>query len=363
MALGGKIRVLVVDDSLLIREVISDILGADPSFEVVGTAHNGKSAIEKVLALKPDAMTLDVEMPVMDGIECLRAVMKEHPLPVLMVSSITYEGGFKTLQALEAGAFDYIQKPKAQASSSLARVGQELKAKLKAAVQSAYWKSKAPARSASAAPPVDTATVLTTHPPKLQRTSSLQDHIIAVGISTGGPPCVTKIFETLPKNSPPVLVVQHMPEGFTKAMAERIDKVSALKVTEAKDGDLVLSGHGYIAPGNYHMRLVRESGQLKLRLNRAEPVSGHRPSVDVMFESVAEVCGAKAIGVIMTGMGRDGVTSLKKMRGLGAHTIAQDEASSVVFGMPKIAIQEQAVDEVLSLDGIVLRLQRIASGK
>lgn len=362
MALGGKIRVLIVDDSLLIREVISDILSGDPAFEVVGTAHNGKSALEKVAALKPDAMTLDVEMPVMDGIECLRSVMKDHPLPVLMVSSITYEGGFKTLQALEAGAFDYVQKPKAQASSSLTRVGEELKAKLKAAAQSTYWKRRTPAR-AQAQKSADSATVLTAVPPKLQRIGSFRDHVIAVGISTGGPPCVTKIFETLPKDCPPVLVVQHMPEGFTRAMAERIDKVSAVRVSEAKDGDVVQPGHGYIAPGNSHMRLVREAGQMKLRLNKTDPVSGHRPSVDVLFESVAEVCGAKAIGVIMTGMGRDGVTSLKKMRGIGAHTIAQDEASCVVFGMPKIAIHEQAVDEVLSLDGIVLRLQRIASAK
>lgn len=361
-----KIRTLIVDDSLLIRNVLSDLISAQPDFEVVGTAHNGNSALQKVKELNPDVITLDVEMPVMNGIECLRHIMKEKPTPVIMVSSITYEGGFKTLQALEAGAFDFIQKPRAQASSSLEKVAEDLIKKLRQAVASPFIKkfqkdtkttfkavpsSITPSRTSSAQ----------NISPKLAKIVKDKDFVIAIGISTGGPPCLNKIFEAMPKNSPPILVVQHMPENFTKAMADRIDKVSQMNVKEAEEGDIITPGTGYIAPGHSHITINKFGFKKQIHLSQKEGlVSGHRPSADVLFQNVDQVYGDKSIGVIMTGMGRDGVTHLKKMRDRGAFTIAQDQESCVVFGMPKIAIQENAADEILSLDGIVLRLRKIA---
>lgn len=350
----AKIKVLVVDDSLLIRQVVSDMLNSSPDFEVIGTAHNGKSALEKIAAQRPDAVTLDVEMPVMDGIECLRAIVRDYRLPVIMVSSITYEGGFKTLQALEAGAFDFIQKPKAQDSNAMAVIAESLKAKLKAAVASP--RLRAPVTPAAAGTPRQT-------PYPIDRTFSAKDHVIAVGISTGGPPCITQIFQSLPKDAPPVLVVQHMPEGFTKAMAERINKISAMDVREATDGDVVERGRGYIAPGNFHVGLESKAGVVRIRLSQAPAESGHRPSVDTLFRSVESVYGQRAVAVLMTGMGRDGATELGRLKTAGAHTIAQDEASCVVFGMPKAAIQEHAATEVLSLDAIVARLKKLSERK
>lgn len=362
-----KYRILVVDDSLLLRNVLTDVLNASPLFEVVDSASNGKIAVEKVKQLKPDGVTLDVEMPIMDGIDALRQIMAECPTPVLMVSSITYEGGFKTLQALEAGAFDYIQKPKAQFSSSLKQVGDDIAKKLLKAIESQYIaKFKANfAKSKTAASPSKASAApqdLGKMPIKLAALTSRRDLMIAVGISTGGPPCVSKIFESMPENSPPILVVQHMPEGFTKAMAERINSVSAMKVKEAEDGDLIQNGCGFIAPGHSHIEIVNSMQGNRIRLSKKGLVSGHQPSADVLFESAAAY-GKKVVGVIMTGMGRDGASGLKKLHATGAHTIAQDEASCVVFGMPKMAIAEGGVDEILSLSQIVSRLKQIASIK
>lgn len=357
----GKIKVLVVDDALLMRKVVADILNADPKIEVIGEATNGKMALEKVRQLKPDVLTLDVEMPVMDGIDCLKQLMKENPTPVIMVSSVTYEGGVRTLRALDAGAFDFVQKPMAQSSNSLHQVAEAIVSKVKAAVNSKYirrfQKKEAPQKIEVA----DSKMSSFGMPPKLAKVRSFHDYVIAVGISTGGPPCVSKIFEVLPQNAPPVLVVQHMPEGFTKAMADRINKVSQMEVREAANGDIIKPGLGLIAPGHSHITLHRQAGQVQIRLSKKGPVSGHQPSADVLFENVCETYGKKSIGLIMTGMGRDGVTHLKVLHQMGAHTIAQSEDSCVVFGMPKIAIAEDAVDEVLSLEGIMLRLKKVAA--
>ncbi len=355
---GKKIKVLVVDDSILIRQVLSDIVASDLELELVGTASDGQMALEKVRQLKPDVLTLDVEMPRMDGIACLRHLMKEHPLPVVMVSSITYEDGFKTLQALDAGAFDYVQKPRAQASSSLNRVAADILAKIKAAAQSDIAKKFA----IKNLQPVQTVLpeMALALPPKLSGIKNFSDYVIAIGISTGGPPCVTKILEALPASSPPVLIVQHMPKEFTKAMAERNDKLSRLSVKEAENGDVLKPGAAFLAPGHSHITLSFKSGVGTVVLSQKGTVSGHQPSADVLFENVAASYGRKAIGVLMTGMGRDGATQLKVLREKGAHTIAQDEASCVVFGMPRAAIREGAADEVLSLDGIVSRLVQIA---
>ena len=372
-----KYKVVVIDDALLMRNVLSDILNLSGRFEVVGTAGEGRSGIREIQKHKPDLVTCDVEMPIMDGIETVKEIMKVQPTPVIMVSSITYEGGFKTIEALDNGAFDFIQKPKAQFSASLNQVAKDIIAKALLAVESGYIK-KYQSKSVASAIKSNTKftnnaakesepqkhSLLNVSPKKLLRKGNLKDYVIAIGISTGGPPCITEIFKNLPKNSPPVLVVQHMPEAFTKAFAERINKVSEMEVCEAQNNDKIEMGKGYIAPGHSHMEVNKNlKGELIIRLNKKPNVSGHRPSVDVLFKSVANICREKAIGVIMTGMGRDGATELNKLNKIGAHTIAQDEESSVVFGMPKAAIIENSVDEILSLQDIVLRLKSIASKK
>jgi len=358
-----KLRVLVVDDSTLMRAVISDVISADPSFEVVGTAADGKMAVERTKALQPDVITMDVEMPVMDGIEAVREIMSQRPTPVVMLSSITYEGSHKTMQALSAGAFDFVQKPKAQLSTAINDVSAELRAKLRSAVESGYVANRKvrAEESASAAGKAPAQVVLSVAAPpaRLLKLAKEKDFLIAIGISTGGPPCLSKIFEAMPENAPPVVVVQHMPEGFTKAMADRLNSHSKMEVKETADGDVIRTGHGYIAPGNKQIKVVREAGILKLKVNQDEPMSGHRPSADYLFRSIVETCGSNVLAVIMTGMGRDGVTHLKQLRDKGVFTIAQDESSSVVFGMPKIAIQEGAAEQVLSLDEIVTWLSKL----
>ena len=352
-----KIRVLVVDDSILIRQVLSDIVSSDPELELAGTASDGQACLEKVRQLAPDVITLDIEMPRMDGITCLRRLMKEYPLPVLMISSISYEGGFKTLQALDAGAFDYIQKPRAQSSGSLNRVREEILEKIKSAAESGILRKQ----KVDLSPPTNSEPLVQgALPPKLVGVKSFSDYVIAIGISTGGPPCITKILETLPPSSPPLLIVQHMPKEFTKAMAERNDKLSRLTVKEAETGDMIKPGMAFIAPGHSHILVSLKKGFPAIELSQKGTVSGHQPSADALFESVAATYGPKSIGVIMTGMGRDGATHLKTMHEKGAHTIAQDEASCVVFGMPRAAIRENAADEILSLDKIVLRLKQVA---
>lgn len=366
-----KYKVVVVDDALLMRKVVSDILTESGKFEVIGTASDGRSGLKLIEKLKPDVVTLDVEMPFMDGVECLKEVMKACPTPAIMISSITYEGGFKAMQALDAGAFDYVQKPKAQFSSSLKKVSEDIIKKAQAAVESGYIKKflKKTAIGSGSNRKLEniksaqgSASITSLMPPKLAKVLSFKDYVIVIGISTGGPPCVTDIFANLPENSPPVLVVQHMPENFTKAFAERVNAQSKMNVKEAEHGDIVERGKGFIAPGHSHMELFRDlQGQLKVKLSKKPNVSGHRPSADVLFENAAKHCGKKTIGVIMTGMGRDGATQLKVLKDLGAHTIAQDQESCVVYGMPKMAILEDAADEVLSLTNIIERLKGIAS--
>lgn len=360
-----KYRILVVDDSLLIRKVISDILEASGEFEIAGLAVNGKDALEKVRLLKPDALTLDVEMPVMDGIGLLKALFKEKPTPVVMVSSITYEGGFQTLKALREGAFDYVQKPKAQRSSSLNEVGKDICTKLKLAIESGYIRKFKQAGDAVEEKKVNVSDSVfdveeISFAPKLKNILNKGRYFVAIGISTGGPPCLEQIFESLPEKTPPILVVQHMPEGFTKAMAERFNQKSKPTVKEAENGDIIKPHHIYIAPGHSHIQVVPAEIGSRIELSKKPPMSGHRPSADFLFDSLVKDNAKRTVALIMTGMGSDGAECIKKLNEAGAYTMAQDEATSTIFGMPKVAIQKGGIDEILSLSKIKRRLIEIS---
>ncbi|NGZ02975.1 MAG: chemotaxis response regulator protein-glutamate methylesterase [Nitrospira sp. WS238] len=345
----GKIRVLTVDDSALMRQVLAALLAKDPEIEVVGAAPDPFIAREKIKALNPDVLTLDVEMPKMDGITFLEKLMRGHPMPVVMVSSLTEVGCQTTLRALELGAVDFITKPKIDLREGMEEVAQDLITKVKAAnqarVRPSLVKRETPesdARSASRDLP---------HGPSSAMIKTT-DTIIAIGSSTGGTEAVKDVLQELPPNTPPIVITQHMPERFTKTWAERLNSLCRISVKEAEDGDSVLPGHALIAPGNYHMTLVRSGARYTVRINQDVPVNRHRPSVDVMFASVAQYAGANAIGVILTGMGGDGAKELLTLKQAGAFTIAQDEASCVVFGMPKEAIKAGGVDKVLPLHEI-----------
>ncbi len=334
----SKIRVLTVDDSALMRQVLARLLSKDPEIEVIGSAPDPYIAREKIKALNPDVITLDVEMPKMDGLTFLEKLMRGHPMPVVMVSSLTEAGCQTTLRALELGAVDFITKPKIDLREGMEDVAQDLIAKVKAAAQAKVrGKGVAESPDSRAIPLASSAMIKTT------------DTIIAIGASTGGTEAVKEVLIALPPNTPPIVITQHMPEHFTKTWADRMNILCQISVKEAEDGDSVLPGHALIAPGNYHMTLVRSGARYTVHINQDPPVNRHRPSVDVMFASVAQYAGANAVGVILTGMGGDGAREMLTMKRAGAFTIAQDEASCVVFGMPKEAIKLGGVDKILPL--------------
>jgi two-component system chemotaxis response regulator CheB len=333
----AKIRVLTVDDSALMRQVLATLLAKDPDIEVVGSAPDPYIAREKIKALNPDVLTLDVEMPKMDGLTFLEKLMRGHPMPVVMVSSLTEAGCQTTLRALELGAVDFITKPKIDLREGMEEVACDLITKVKAAAVANVKRQASSVTREAMSLPSSTAMIKTT------------DTIIAIGASTGGTEAVKSVLEVLPSNTPPILITQHMPERFTKMWAARLNSLSRISVKEAEDGDSVLPGHALVAPGNYHMTLVRSGARYSVNITQGEPVNRHRPSVDVMFDSVAQCAGANTIGVILTGMGGDGAKGMLRMKQAGAYTIAQDETSCVVFGMPKEAIKLGGVDKVLSL--------------
>lgn len=335
----GKIRVLTIDDSALMRQILAKLLARDPDIEVVGAAPDPIIARQKIKDLNPDVVTLDVEMPRMDGLTFLEQLMARHPMPVVMVSSLTEAGCETTLRALELGAVDFFTKPKLDVQAGVEEHAQELIAKIKAAAAARLTRPAFP-RAKQSAPAASSAMLKTTN------------MVIAIGASTGGTEAVKEILSALPPDMPPVLVTQHMPERFTRSWASRLNALSQLSVTEARDGDSVLPGHALIAPGNYHMELVRNGARYSVRITQDQPVNRHRPSVDVMFDSVARYAGRNAIGVILTGMGADGANGLLAMKQAGAYTIAQDESTCVVFGMPKEAIRRGGVDCVLPLHEI-----------
>lgn len=337
-----NVKVLVVDDSAFMRKVLTDIIAAEPHMEVIGTAKNGKEALEMIRELKPDVVTLDIEMPIMDGLTALEIAMKETPVPIVMLSSLTKEGADATLKALELGAVDFIAKPSSVFKVSTDDVKLQLLEKINMASRIKLRPKRAPIPSVQR-PKV----------PSVYLGTNMIKKIVAIGTSTGGPKALQAVIPLLPKNlDAPVLVVQHMPAGFTKSLAERLNNLSDITVKEAEHGDVLKAGWCYIAPGDQHLRVTKEGNQYRIVLGSGATVSGHKPSCDAMFESLAAIGARNVIAVIMTGMGADGAKGLVKIKENNNTVIAQDEESCVVFGMPKSAIKLNCVDRIVPLDAI-----------
>ena len=343
--MGAKIRVLVVDDSALMRRVIWGLLEEDPEIQVVGSAVDGLDAIEKVLQLKPEVVTLDVEMPRLDGLQTLGYLMSEQPVPCIMLSAYTPRGAETTLRALDYGAADFVQKPSGVVSLNLERVRDELLEKIK--VAKGIDLKRLPFRPGSVPGPAPAVALTASKGPSpVDRGSA-----VAIGTSTGGPRALAALIPALPLGFPaPVLVVQHMSAGFTRSLAERLDRDSRLRVKEAVHGERLEAGIVYLAPGDWHMEVRRQGEAVYVALDQRPPVLGVRPCADQLFLSVAQAYQGKSVGVVLTGMGRDGAKGLKAMRAAGARTLAQDEASSVVYGMPRAAYAAGCVERVLPLD-------------
>lgn len=337
-----KIRVLVIDDSSLVRTILSQGLNADPGIEVVGSAPDPYVARDRIVELKPDVLTLDVEMPRMDGVEFLRRLMPQYPLPVVMVSALTKRGQQITLDALDAGAVDFVTKPSTDVARGLSAMMLELRTKIKIASSAnvGHFKERKAALLAGK--------VLST--PKALAVST--DKIIAIGASTGGTEAIRTIITRYPVNTPGVVIVQHMPAGFTRMFADRLNELCPMQVKEAENGDRVMAGRILIAPGEKQLRVRRSGGIYEVDCRPGEKVSGHCPSVDVMMHSVAEHVGRNAVGIMLTGMGRDGAAGMLAMHRAGARNIAQDEKSSVVFGMPKEAFTNGGAERLVPLDEI-----------
>ena len=334
-----KIRVLIIDDSALVREVLRSVLESDPDLEVVGTVPDAAFAMRRVESLDPDVLTLDIEMPRMDGLTFLRELMRTHPMPVVMVSAHTRKGAVATWKALELGAVDFVAKPSSGVREGLKELGEELVRKVKIAA-SARMRNRPKIRRPS--------WLEKESPPVLARPGTL----VALGASTGGPVALGQVLPQLPANMPPVVLVQHMPKGFTAPFAERLDKASSLSVSEARDGEPLLSGHAYVAPADRHLIVSRSESGFVARLTDAPKVRYQRPSVDVLFDSVAQAAGKGAVAALLTGMGDDGARGLLAIRRAGGRTIAQDEDSCVVYGMPRAAVALGAAEFVLPLDEI-----------
>lgn len=333
LATAQKIKVLIVDDSAVVRQVLTSQLSQDPDIEIVGTAPDPFIARDKILALQPDILTLDVEMPKMDGITFLRKLMASKPMPVIVLSSLTPQGGKTAMQALDAGAVEVMCKP--GASYSVGDACKELASVIKVAAKVKVLRKEASASSAGSSGTLAMA--------------ETTNKIFAIGASTGGVKALTEVLTKLPANAPGTLVVQHMPANFTSSFAQRLNGICAMRVSEARDGDLVTPGRILLAPGDFHMLLRRSGANYLVNVKKGPQVCHQRPSVEVMMNSVARYAGANAIGAILTGMGDDGAKGLLAMRQQGSHTLAQDEASCVVFGMPKEAIKAGAAEKVVPL--------------
>ena len=342
--MADPIRVLVVDDSAVVRQVMSDVLGRAPGIEVIGVASDPLFALERMKKQWPDVITLDVEMPRMDGITFLKKIMAERPTPVVICSTLTGKGSETAMQALAAGAVSIITKPTLGLKDFLKNSANDLVAAVRAAAQ-ANMRALNASVAPRAAPLVQSAS-------PVGAMAETTDRIIAIGTSTGGTQALEAVLTRLPRTTPGIVVVQHMPEKFTALFAQRLNQVCQVEVLEAVDGQRVITGRVLIAPGGKHMSLRRNGAQYVVDVRDGPPVNRHKPSVDVLFRSVARCAGRNAIGVIMTGMGDDGARGLKEMRDAGARTVAQDEASCVVFGMPKEAIKLDAADQILALDQI-----------
>jgi two-component system, chemotaxis family, protein-glutamate methylesterase/glutaminase len=346
------IRVLVVDDSALMRKLIPQMLEREPTIKVVGTAMDGAFALKKIEELKPDVVTLDLEMPRMDGMEALRQIMRYRRVPVIIVSALSTQGASATFKALALGAFDFVTKPQDVSSNSVLReISADLIAKIKVAAHSENGKFVPPPLAGLPSEPRRSSK-------SASRSKDAANKVVAIGISTGGPNALQYVLSQLPADFPgAILVVQHMPEGFTEMFARRLDESCAIEVKEAQSGDLLLAGRVLICPGNRHMKVRRMPRGAIVVLTDDPKVNGHRPSVDVLFRSVAQEVGANAIAVLMTGMGDDGAEAMGVVKAAGGLTIAQDEGSSVVYGMPKAAIERGHAVRVVALDALANTIQ------
>ncbi len=342
-----KIKVLCVDDSALIRSLMTEIINGQPDMTVVATAPDPLVARELIKQHNPDVLTLDVEMPRMDGLDFLEKLMRLRPMPVVMVSSLTERGNEITLRALELGAVDFVTKPKVGIRDGMLDYSEKLADKVRAAAR-ARVRQAAPVQHAAAAGHVAGGQAAVPAP-NFNNPLLSTEKLIIVGASTGGTEAIREVLVPLPPDAPAVLIAQHMPPGFTKSFAQRLNGLCRITVKEAEHGERVLPGHAYIAPGHAHLLLARSGANYIAHLSDDPPVNRHRPSVDVLFRSAAQHAGKNAVGVILTGMGRDGAAGLLEMKKAGAYTLAQDEASCIVFGMPREAIALGAADEIASL--------------
>jgi len=345
------IKVLIVDDSIIVRDILKKGLSKDPNFEIVGAAPDVYIARDMIVKLKPDVLTLDIEMPRMNGLDFLEKLMPQYPLPVVMVSSLTRKGQKETIRALELGAVDFIPKPEARTENNLDRMIKELITKIKIASTAnvSHWKNNRKIQNTNKS----SNSILSKKQSK---------EIIAIGASTGGTEAILSVIKDLPTVMPGILITQHMPKGFTKTFSERLDNLSNLSVKEAEDGDEIIDGRVLIAPGDFHLTVKKDvNGNNIAKCISTDKVNGHRPSVDVMFDSVNENYGDKCTGVILTGMGKDGALGLLKLKNSGSYTIGQDEKSSVVYGMPKVAKDIGAVTLQLPLEKISEKLIRLYS--
>jgi two-component system chemotaxis response regulator CheB len=344
-----KIKVLIVDDSALIRSVMREIISSQPDMEVVGVAPDPIIARDLIRRTNPDVLTLDVEMPKMDGLDFLEKLMRLRPMPVVMVSSLTERGSEITMRALELGAVDFVTKPKISIQSGMREYSDMIADKVRAASK---------ARIKSQRVPVSSTAVVSDSPlPLIRHTLISSEKLIIIGASTGGTEAIKEFLIRMPSDCPGILIVQHMPEGFTRSFAQRLDGLCKISVKEAEHGDRVLPGHAYLAPGHSHLLLARSGANYQTQLDQGPPVNRHRPSVDVLFHSAAVNAGKNAVGVILTGMGKDGAVGMLEMKQAGAHNFAQNEETCVVFGMPREAIAVGATHEVgplQDLPGMVL---------
>lgn len=349
-----KIKVLVIDDSALIRSLLTEMINQQTDMEVVGTAPDPLVAREMIKQLNPDVLTLDVEMPKMDGLDFLEKLMRLRPMPVVMVSTLTERGSEITMRALELGATDFVTKPKTSIASGMMEYTELITDKIRTAS-----KARVATLQRSAKPQGDIAVQAMLKNPLIS-----SEKLLIIGASTGGTEAIKSFLLQMPSDCPGILITQHMPAGFTKSFANRLDTLCKISVKEAVDGERILPGHAYIAPGDQHLLLARSGANYITQLSDAPPVSRHKPSVDVLFDSAAVHAGKNAIGVIMTGMGKDGAAGMANMKQAGAYNFAQDEASCVVFGMPKEAIAHGGVEEVLPLSDLPKSVlaQLVASG-
>ena len=354
----SRIRVLVVDDSASMRKILTSILNSDPDIEVVGSAMDAYVARDKIKQLKPDVLTLDVEMPKMDGLTFLGNLMRLHPLPVVMVSSLTVQGADLTMRALKLGAVDFVSKPKVGLVHTLEDCAAEITTKVKVAAEARVDSLVEAANSSDQPYCIDDASSKTISP-AAGIDSQTAHRVIAIGASTGGTEAIKEVLIRMRPDCPGIVITQHIPPVFSRSFADRMNQCSRLSICEARDGQQILPGHAFIAPGDRHLEVVRDGSRYHCRLDDGEPVNRHKPSVDVLFDSVATSVGGKSIGVILTGMGKDGAMGLKRMREAGAATVAQDEQTSTIWGMPRAAIEQGGAERILPLENIAAKLTEL----